>query len=41
MHKEFFEKELKKKNLKFNENCDIECEEFEFVKLIGEENANS
>ncbi len=41
VHKEFFEMELKKKNLRFNENCDIECEEFEFVKLIGEENANS
>ena len=37
IHKEFFEKELKLKNLDFNENTEIVCEEFKMIK-IGSDN---
>ena len=37
IHKHFFTKELKNKNLKFNNLCKIVCEEFKIIKIIGEE----
>lgn len=37
VHRKFFTKELNNKNIKFTNSCNIICEEFKIIKIIGEE----